>query len=63
MKLINARLCLDCNEVFDPKESIVRDKYSCPKCANKSTVCLTSFFREEKKKDRRPEREEVKGSD
>jgi len=63
MKLINARLCLDCNEVFDPKESIVRDKYSCPKCANKSTACLTSFFREEKKKDRRPEREEVKGSD
>ncbi len=50
MKLINARLCLDCNEVFDPKESIVRDKYSCPKCANKSTVCLTSFFREEKKR-------------
>jgi hypothetical protein len=63
MKLINAILCLDCNEVFDPKESIVRDKYSCPKCANKSTVCLTTFFREEKKKDRRPEREEVKGSD
>jgi len=50
MKLINARLCLDCNEVFDPKESIAMDKYSCPKCANKSTVCLNSFFREDREK-------------
>lgn len=50
MKLINAILCLDCNEVFDPRESIVRNKYSCPKCTNKSTVYLNSFFREDRGK-------------
>jgi hypothetical protein len=48
MKLINARFCPDCEEIFDPTLNITEDRGSCPSCTNRNTVSLSIFFKEKR---------------
>lgn len=44
MKLIEARYCPDCNEVFNNKDSLLVKFNQCPSCTNRSTEGLMNLF-------------------